>query len=145
MNSNDPITNALDSLEIGGSHKKNIDMRRAPRAPLQYKVAIVYHQHEDKATRPTFHGRTYDISVQGLTVIVDRNIFNEGDVTVLLAIPPAHSGTPQKIVEATAKMVYTVFSSEHDAFRIGLNFKEFNGNGKELLKVVVDQRRIGIY
>lgn len=118
------------------------DKRAEPRAPLHFKVAIIYHLHPDEATRPTYHGRTHDISTQGLSVVVDRNIFSEGDVTVLLAIPPAHPGAPQKIVEATAKMIYTVFSSDHDAFRIGLDFREFKRNGKELLRTAVEQRRI---
>jgi c-di-GMP-binding flagellar brake protein YcgR len=118
------------------------DTRGEARVPLKFKVAIVYHQHEDKATRPTFHGRTHDISTQGLSIVVDYNVFNEADVTLLLAIPPAHIGMPQKIIEATAKMVYTVFSSDHDAFRIGLTFGQFKRNGREFLNAVIAQRRI---
>lgn len=103
------------------------------RYPLKFKVAMVYHQHEDTATRPTYHGVTNDISMTGLSIVLDHNIFNEGEVTVLLAIPPEHPGGAQKIIEATAKMVYTVHSSDHDAFRIGLWFCDFKRNGKELL------------
>jgi c-di-GMP-binding flagellar brake protein YcgR len=123
-------------------HGIGADTRNEARVPLKFKVAIVYHQHEDKATRPTFHGRTHDISTQGLSIVVDQNVFNEADVTVLLAIPPAHVGMPQKIIEATARMVYTVFSSEHDAFRIGLTFGQFKRNGREFLNAIIDQRRI---
>lgn len=130
-------------LQAGGLANTLADLRNEPRTPLKFKVAIVYHQHQDKATRPSFHGRTHDISVQGLSIVVDYNIFNEGEVTILLAIPPAHVGMPQKIIEATAKMVYTVFSAEHDAFRIGLTFGQFKRNGRELLRTVIDQRRIG--
>lgn len=139
MNEDSLITDALDlAVRQNGGFEK----RTEARVPLQFKVAIVYHLHEDKATRPTYHGRTHDISTAGLSVVVDTNIFSEGDVTVLLAIPPAHTGAPQKIIEATAKMVYTVFSSDHDAFRIGLDFRQFKRNGNELLKTVIDQRRI---
>lgn len=132
----------VDIADLGGRQKKNGEKREAPRAPLHFKVAIVYHQHEDEATRPRYHGRTNDISLKGLSILVGHNIFNEGEVTVLLAIPPAHIGETQKVIEATAKMVYTVFSSEHDTFRIGLEFRKFKRNGDQLLKKVIDERYI---
>lgn len=119
------------------------DRREAHRVPLKLKVAIVYHQHEDAATRPTYHGVTNDVSLSGVSVVVDHNVFNEGDVTLLLAIPPEHVGGAQKIVQVTAKMAYTVHSSEHDAFRIGLAFKVFKRKGKELLKAAMDRRSYG--
>jgi c-di-GMP-binding flagellar brake protein YcgR len=112
-----------------------IDDRRGERRfPLRLKLALVYHQHADSATRPTFHGVTHDVSLSGLSMVLDHNVFTQDEVTLLLAIPPEHHGGPRKIVEVTARMVYTVFSSEHDAFRIGLRFKAFKRNGKEQLK-----------
>lgn len=131
-----------DFVGVGERQKKHGEKREAPRAPLHFKVAIVYHQHEDTATRPSYHGRTNDISMLGLSILVGHNIFNEGEVTVLLAIPPAHIGETQKVIEATAKMVYTVFSSEHDTFRIGLEFRKFKRNGEQLLKKVIADRYI---
>ena len=116
------------------------DKRRAERYPLQLRVAVVYHQHEDAATRPTYHGRTLDISVDGLSVLVEHNVFHEGEVTVLLALPPVHPGIPQKIIESTAKMVYTVLSSEHDTFRIGLVFRKFKRNGRQQLRTAIAER-----
>lgn len=118
------------------------DKREERRIPLKLNVAIVYHKHVDAATRPTFHGTTNDVSLSGISVVVRSNIFNDGDVKVLLAIPPEHTGGQQKIVEATARMVYTVYSSAHDAFRIGMNFQGFKGNGKELLKGAIERRSI---
>lgn len=131
-----------DFIGAGGRQGKNGEKRAVARAPLHFKVAIVYHRHEDTATRPSYHGRTNDISMLGLSILVGHNIFNEDEVTVLLAIPPAHVGETQKVIEATAKMVYTVFSSEHDTFRIGLEFRKFKRNGEQLLKKVIDDRYI---
>jgi len=116
------------------------DKREEQRIALKLRVAVVYHQHADEATRPTYHGYTNDISLAGLSVVVDYNIFNEGEVTVLLALPPEHPGGQQKIVEATAKMVYTVHSSDHSAFRIGMLFRGFKGNGKSLLNQTMQGR-----
>lgn len=137
MSAENPL---FDAVVAEDHEKKAVERREAPRLPLQLKVAIVYHEHEDAATRPTFHGRTNDISMEGLSVLVGDNVFNDGEVTVLLAIPREHVDGSQKIVEATAKMVYTVFSSDHDTFRIGLNFLEFKKAGKRLLQAFLNER-----
>lgn len=116
------------------------EKRRVGRYPLQLRAAVVYHQHEDAATRPTYHGRTADVSKHGLCVLVDHNVFHEGEVTLLLALPPVHPGIPQKIIEVTAKMLYTVLSAEHDNFKIGLVFRKFKRNGRQLLHAALSER-----
>ena len=103
-------------------------------------MAIIYHHHADESTRPTYHGKTNNVSMTGISVVVSESIFSENEVTVLLAVPSAHYGGTQKIVEATAKMVYTVFSSEYDAFRVGLNFRQFKRNGKEIFENLIEER-----
>lgn len=121
---------------------KGKDKRADPRVPLRLKVAIVYHNHADAATRPTYHGLTHDISLSGLSVIVEYNVFTEDEVTVLLALPPANVGGKQKIVEASAKMVHTSYSSGHDAFRIGMQFTKFKKPGKDLLEEAIERRSV---
>lgn len=116
------------------------DKRAEPRVSLRFKVAIIYHQHPDQAAKPTFHGLTNDISASGMSVVVENNIFNPDEVTVLIALPPEHMGAPQRVIETTAKMVYTVYSSKHEAFRVGLAFKHFKHNGRQLINDVVSRR-----
>ena len=86
-----------------------------------------------------FHGKTHDISMSGLSIVVDYNIFQEGEVTVVLALPPAHAGAPRKVVTSTAEMTYAIHSSKLDAFKIGLVFRAFRGDGKALLKAALQQ------
>lgn len=117
-----------------------IDQRKERRFPLRLRVAIVYHLHRDAANRPTFHGTSCDLSLTGVAVILDRNISNPEEVTVLLSIPPEHDQERHRIVEATAKIVYTVFSSKDDAFRVGLEFRNFKGNSKRLLHETLERR-----
>ena len=126
--------------EIEPTSKSSADRRDSRRVIAQLKVAIIYHHHADESTRPTYHGKTSDVSMTGISVVVSENIFSENEVTVLLAVPSAHYGGAQKIVEATAKMVYTVFSSEYDAFRVGLNFRQFKRNGKEVFESLIEER-----
>ena len=78
-----------------------------------------------------FHGKTQDISVSGLSLVVDYNVFQEGEVTVVMALPPARDGTPIKVVTSTAEMSY--------AFKIGFTFHRFRGDGKALLEAALRQ------
>lgn len=113
------------------------DRRERPRVCLQLRLAMVYHQHMGCPTPPTYHGRTHDICMSGLSMVIDRSIFHEDEVTLLLALPPVPAGEPQKIITSTAKMTYAIHSSKLKAFKIGMTFLEFKGNGKELLDAVL--------
>ena len=121
------------------------DRREGPRFDLQLRLAVVYHQRDDAYARPVFHGRTHDICMSGLSIIVDHSIFHDGEVTVLLELPPAHAGAPQKIISSTTQMTYAVHSSKLNAFKIGMTFLEFRSDGRELLEAALrrEQKEIG--
>lgn len=72
-------------------------------------------------------------------MVVDYNVFEEGEVALVLALPPAYAGGSRKAVTCTAEMTYAIHSSKLDAFKIGLTFREFRGSGKELLEAALRQ------
>jgi hypothetical protein len=111
------------------SQRENSDRRERPRVRVQFKLAVVYHQQKGRPTPPTFHGWTHDLCMSGLSLVIDRNIFHEDEVTVLLALP-ARAGVPQTIITSTAVMGYALHSTRLKAFRIGMTFSAFGGNGK---------------
>lgn len=115
------------------SQREHADRRRTPRARLQLRLAVVYHQHEGRPTPPTYHGTSHDICMSGLSMVVDHNIFDGGAATVLLALPPVPAGAPPRIITTLAEMTYAIHSSRLNAFKIGMAFLEFKSNGKELL------------
>jgi hypothetical protein len=119
------------------SQWKNADRREGPRGRLQLRLAMIYPQQEDRPARPMFHGKTRDIGMSGISIVVDYNIFQEGEVVVVLALPPAYAGAPRKVVTSTAEMTYAIYSSKLDAFKIGLTFRKFRGNGKALLEAAL--------
>lgn len=86
-----------------------------------------------------FYGKTDDISLSGLSMIVDDNVFEEGEVAVVLALPLAYPGASRKVVMSTAEMSYAIHSSKLDAFKIGLAFREFRGDGRALLEDALRQ------
>ena len=84
-----------------------------------------------------FHGKTRDLSMSGLSMIVDYNVFHEGEVAVVLALPLAHPGAARKVVTSSAVMTYAIYSSKLNGFKIGLAFREFRGDGKTLLEAAL--------
>ncbi len=107
------------------------EQRSAKRYPLRLRVAIFL---DDVEGRPTLRGETLDVSIDGASVLSDANVFTGGSVTVMMALPPAKAGEAPTIVEARGRMVYTIHSAAHARFRIGLQFLEFKGQSKRLLK-----------
>lgn len=123
----------------GGVFKKKTmeDQRQHRRFPMRWQVAIIFDEIEK---RPTYHGVTHEISLSGMSLLTDHNIFTEDAVTVLLAVPPLYAGLHKKIIEIYAHMIYTVHSSDHGRFRIGLKFDRFKGDGREWLEMNLRER-----
>ncbi|MBE0626148.1 MAG: PilZ domain-containing protein [Burkholderiales bacterium] len=113
---------------------ENADRREASRARLQLRLALIYPQREGRPSQPIYHAKTHDICLSGLSMVVDDNVYQEGEVTILLALPPVHSWASQKIITATAVMTYAIHSSKLGAFKIGMTFLEFKEDGKRLLQ-----------
>lgn len=115
---------------------ENDDRRERPRVRLPLKLALVYRQARGRQTPPSYHGRTHDICMSGLSMIVERNIFYEGEFTLLLCLPPC-AGAPQKIITATAQMSYAIHSTRLKAYKIGITFLQFDADAEELLEAAL--------
>ncbi|MBB5191488.1 hypothetical protein HNQ50_002218 [Silvimonas terrae] len=105
------------------------DMRKESRYLVNWRVAIVYSETEE---RLSFRGRAFDISNSGFSLHSDFSLPGSDRVTVLISIPATAAGMRPKIVEVKSRVVYTVLSG--DLFRTGIQFVEFKGDGKNLLK-----------
>ena len=116
------------------SQWKDADRRQYPRSRLRLKLVVLYPQIEGRPAKPMFHGKASDISMSGLSMLVDYNVFQEGEVTVVLALPQARAGAPRRVVTSTAEMTYAIHSSKLDAFKIGVAFRRFRGDGRALLE-----------
>jgi hypothetical protein len=123
----------MEAWMVKTSQWKNAERRECPRGQVQLNLALIYPQHAGRPARPMFQGRTRDLSLSGLSILVDYNIYEEGEVVVVLALPPAYAGAPRKVATSTAVMTHAIFSSKLNAYKIGLSFRKFRGNGKTLL------------
>ena len=105
--------------------------RNLARYHVRWKIALIFDEVEQK---PTFHGRTHDLSLVGTGMLTHRDVFTDSPVVVLLAIPPLHRNRRQKVIEIRSRQIYAVYSGETFCFRLGLEFMEFKGDGLEVLK-----------
>lgn len=106
-----------------------MEHRRHQRYLVKWRIAIVY---EGGAGKKIFHGRVNEISLGGLSIHCDHNVFYDGKVILLLALPPLFAGAREKILEITCRMNYTILSKK--LFRIGLEFVEFRSGERKLLE-----------
>ncbi len=111
-------------------HRKHI------RIPAKWRVALVKDHHSGEI----YHGNSLEVSVEGMSIISDHNIYTEDDVTVLLAIPPLHPGKKEKILEVQSSMIYTVLCSSGKGFRIGVKFLHFKRGGQKYLREYLEKR-----
>ena len=120
---------------------KTKELRAHPRYPMRWPVALVF---DETDTRSTLQGAVHDISAEGASILTDINIFSVAPVTVLIAIPPLHAGQRKTIVEVRGRMRYTVHSSAHGRFRIGIHFETFVADGRAVLQRSLKERAMGL-
>ena len=109
------------------------------RYPVHWRVAIV-----DKSgdAHRIYHGRTHDVSLSGISILLENNVAFASEVVVLLAIPPMHQGQKETIIEIQSRLMHTVLDSVHKQFRLGMQSIQFKGDGKRILSDVLSKRQI---
>lgn len=110
--------------------------RLHPRIPVRWRVALV----KDHKAGEIYHGFSNEVSLEGMSIICDHNIYTEDQITVLLAVPPLHPGKKEKILEVHGAMAYTVLCSSGKGFRIGITFEHFKRNGAKYLREYLEKR-----
>ena len=109
----------------------DIEKRSAERYHVRWKIALIFDEVEHK---PTYHGRTHDLSQVGTAMLTHSNIFTASPVVILIAPPPLHKGHRQKVIEIRARQVYAVYSGAASCFRLGFEFVDFKDDGLQVLK-----------
>ncbi|MFA7270760.1 MAG: PilZ domain-containing protein [Sterolibacterium sp.] len=107
-----------------------IDHRNAKRYLVRWKIALIFDEEEH---RPTYHGRTHDLSLNGTGMLTSTNVFTSSPVVILLAPPPLYKNHRQKIIEIRARQVYCVYSGELACFHLGFQFTNFKDDGLQVL------------
>lgn len=138
--------NQAGSNEGGSSNQKkrtstggDSNNRKYYRHPVRWRVAIV---NKSGGKNEIYHGRTFDVSMSGISILLERNMTFTSEVVVLLAIPPIHQGLKETIVEIECSLTHSVLDSVHSQFRLGMKYILFKGDGKRILSDVLSKRHI---
>jgi hypothetical protein len=123
-----PAAPAPDNSPLKFKALRTNVLRSHRRYLVKWKIAIVY---EGGSGKRTYYGRVNDISLGGLSIHCDHNIFYEDKVILLLMMPPLTPNAKPKILEITCRMIYTILSRQE--FRIGLEFLDFRKGEKKML------------
>lgn len=108
------------------------DVRSSDRYLVRWKMAVVFDGQEG---RPTYHGRTHDLSLSGTGMLTDINLQkSKSPVIVLLAPPPLHRKERPKLIEIRARQLDVVYSGANRSFRLGFRFLEFKNDGIDYLR-----------
>lgn len=109
--------------------ESHASMRQKDRYLARWRMAIVFENDEGEET---FYGKVNDVSMGGISIYCNHNIFHKGTVALFLMIPPLNAKQTKKILEIKSRMVYTILSN--NAFRIGLQFLRFKPGDEEFLE-----------
>ena len=112
---------------------------RAPRYIAHWKIAIVYD--DGKGDKEIYYGRTYEVSMTGASILSDHNVFFEGDIYILLALPWFRGKQKERIFRIRGRMVYTILSSEGNQFRTGLQFLSCEKGEAQYIEMALQGRR----
>lgn len=109
----------------------SVDHRNDQRYLVHWKIALIFDEEEHK---PTYHGRTYDLSMSGTGMLTHSNVFTSSPVVILLAPPPLYQNHHPRVIEIQARQMYCVYSGEKSCFHLGFQFANFKGDGLEVIK-----------
>lgn len=121
----------IDEISAKPASALPADHRNAQRYNVHWKMAVVF---EDQENKPTYRGKTHDLSLAGTAMLTDVNIQpTPSPVIILLAPPPLHVNDRPKVVEIKARQHEAVYSGVHRCFRLGFSFLEFKRDSLDYL------------
>lgn len=105
-------------------------IRQNKRYVVRWRVAVVS---ENGKGKNTFYGRVNDISMGGISILCEQNIFTGDEVSLFLAMPPLNSCDKQIILKIRSQMIHAVLAG--GMFRVGLKFISFKSGDRNLLEM----------
>lgn len=98
------------------------DRREYTRFHAKWRAAIVHRNPNGEAVH---HGTTKDVSIGGVSILLEHNIYIDEVFTVLLQIPNQSFKGGFRLLEIKCRMVHTVYDGSARKFRAGVEFREF--------------------
>ena len=103
------------------------EQRASPRYPLHCRAAIRGNDNQ------LIYGETLDVSIGGASVLMALNIPKGMVVSLFLQMPAQRVGEAPGMVEVRTKVLYTAFSADHGAWRLGVQFLDVSADAQKKL------------
>ncbi len=81
--------------------------------------------HRNATGENIHHGVTKDVSIGGVSVLLEQNIYIDEPFTLLIQIPNQSFKGGFRVLEIKSRMIHTVYDGSANKFRAGIEFKEF--------------------
>lgn len=115
------------------------DRREYVRYHAKWRVAIV---HRNANGESIHHGVTKDVSMGGVSVLLEHNIYIDEPFTLLIQIANQSFKGGFRVLEVKCRMVHTVYDGSANKFRAGVEFKEFvKKEDKPFLETLLKNRQ----
>ena len=114
-----------------------MERRAAKRYMLRWRVAISI---VSQGSSVVYQGRTVDISTSSCSLVLDRNLSPNQNVTIFLELPGIHAKQAAKVIEVEAMIVFVALSGKYDAFLAGVKFGRFKDDAQAQLKARLGSR-----
>ena len=114
-----------------------MERRATKRYMLRWRAAISI---VSQGGSVVYQGRTVDISTSSCSLVLDRNLSPNQNVTIFLELPGIHAKQAAKVIEVEARIVFVALSGKYDAFFAGVKFGRFKDDAQAQLKARLGSR-----
>jgi len=116
IESSAPVSESIPSAPPEKPHENFHDM---PHVHHKWHAEVLVDGHD------VYPGYVKDISMKGVHLFLDHNLQNAKRVKLHIHIPPLITTEPHHVLEVTGDITSTVYDSDEESFRSGINFREF--------------------
>lgn len=110
------------------------EQRKATRFPARWRVAIFPNAEENY-----YLCETFALSQNGAGLFCDHCFLEGTIVRAVLEVPPLGKKEGNSELEVQGRITHSTLHGEH-GFQVGLQFKQFESDGKELLIKALEKR-----
>lgn len=121
-----PLTSDAAPSTSAGT-RKHEDMHDVPHPHFRWHADVLVDGHD------MYQGIVKDISIKGLSLLLDHNLQNAKLIKLHIHVPPLDVTSPPHIMEIAGKINSTVYDGSELSFRSGITLLKFTLNSDQAL------------
>jgi hypothetical protein len=93
---------------------------------IEPRIRVRWHADAFIDGQGAYQGFVKDISLTGTDIYLDLNLQKVKLVKLRIFVPPLSKTIPPRVMEVSAKVIYTAYDGNESLFHTGVNFTEFH-------------------